>query len=307
MQVTPITVANTLLQNIENQESQITQLQQEESTGESFTLPSDNPVAAENTLNLNNMLARVNTYTTSAQNAQGWLNETNGALTNMINLWDDVLQTATQASSSTNNAADLNALSKSVSELQANLGQILDTQYEGQYIFNGYNTSTPPIAVSVSGQYPASVTWATSTDGQSQNFEIGANTNVTVNLTGYESVGQPAGENYLAQAYNDLGSLAQAITQGPQAVEAMLPSLQSDLSNLTAAQALVGGSLQRVQNTLTQLGNASTDISQNLADVSGANMAQVTTQLAQEQTAYQATLQSGSQILSLSLLNFINT
>jgi flagellar hook-associated protein 3 FlgL len=306
MQVTPITVANTLLQNIENQEAQITQLQQEESTGQSFTLPSDNPIAAENTLNLNNMLSQINYYSTSAQNAEGWLNQTSGSLSDMINLWDEALQTATQASSSTNNAADLNALSESISELQANFGQLLNTQYEGQYIFNGYNSETAPITVT-DGQYPASVTWSTTTNGQSQNFEIGANTNVTVNLTGYESVGQPAGENYLAQAYNDLGSLAQAITQGPQAVEAMLSSLQSDLSNLTGAQALVGGNLQRVQNTLTQLGNASTDISQNLADISGANMAQVTTQLAQEQTAYQATLQSGSQILSLSLLNFINT
>lgn len=306
MNVTPITVANTLLQNVQTQEQQIAQLQQEESTGQSFQKPSDNPMAAENTLNFNNMLSQISAYQTSAQNANGWLNQTSGVVTNMINLWDQVLQTATQASNSTYNQAELNAISNTVTEMQANFGQMLNTQYEGSYVFSGFNTGTAPMTLSASGQYPASVTWPPSTQGQSQAFTVNSGVSLPVNLTGWENVGQASGTNYLAQAYNDIGALATAITQGPQQVQSMLGQLQSDLSNLTGAQAMVGGNMQRVQNTLTQLGNASNDITQNLANVAGANMAQVTTQLAQEQTAYQATLQSGAQILSLSLLNFIN-
>lgn len=306
MNVTPITVANTLLQNVQTQEQQISQLQQEESSGQSFQKPSDNPVAAQSTLNLNNMLAQITAYQTSAQNAQGWLNQTSGTLSSMISVWDQVLQTATQASNSTMSAQDLAALSKSVTEMQANMGQMLNSQYEGTYIFSGYNSGTAPISVSATGQYPAAVTWPAATNGQEQNFLVNNNVSVPVNLTGWENVGQTSGTNYLAQAYNDMGALATAINQGPTAVQALLPALQSDLSNLTGAQALLGGNMQRVQNTLTQLSNASNDISQTVAQVSGANMAQVTTQLAQEQTAYQATLQSGAQILSLSLLNFIN-
>ena len=303
MQVTPIIVANTLLQNVQNQEAQITKLQQEESSGQKFQLPSDNPMAAENTLNLNNTLAEIKSFTTSAQNAQGWLNQTNGVLTNMINLWDQVLQTATQAANSTNNQADLNALANNVLQMQTNFAQMLNTQYEGSYIFNGYNTQNPPTQLT-SANPPASALAAT--QGQLQNFEINNGVSVAVNLTGWENVGQPSGQNYLQTAYSDLGKLAAAIQSGPLAVQSILGSLKSDLNNLTGAQALVGGNMQRVQNTLTQLAHAKSDINQNLANVSGANMAQVTTQLAQEQNAYRATLQSGAGVLSLSLLNFIN-
>jgi flagellar hook-associated protein 3 FlgL len=306
MNVTPITVANTLLQNLQNQEQEITQLQEEESTGQSFQLPSDNPIAAENSLDFNNMLSQLSAYQSSAQNAQGWLNQTNGVMTDMINLWDQVLQTATQAANSTNNSGDLKALAESANQMQANLGQMLDTQYEGSYLFSGYETSTAPV-VATNGQYPSSVTWSTATQGEAQNFTINTGVQIPVNLTGWENVGQAAGTNYLASAYNDLGQLAAAIPQGPAAVQALMPSLEQDLSNLTSAQALLGGNMQRVQNTQSQLTNAQSDISQTLATVEGANMAQVTTQLAQEQSAYQAALQSGSQILSLSLLNFINT
>lgn len=306
MQVTPITIANSLLQNIQTQESRIAQLQQQESTGQSFQLPSDNPIAAETSLGLNNALSQIQAYTSSAQSAQGWLNQANGALTGMIGLFDQAIQTATQASNSTNNQNDLNSLAGSIRAMQANLGQLLNTQYQSTYIFGGYSNLNPPVSVTASGQYPASLTIPTTTNGQRQTFEITSGSSVTVNLTGWESVGQTAGQNYFQNAYNDLGALATAIQQGPQQTQALLPALQQDISNLAGAQALVGGRLARTQNTLAQLQNASTDISQNLATVEGANMAQVTTQLAQEETAYQAALQSGSKILSLSLLNFIN-
>lgn len=305
MQITPVVVSNSLLQTLQNQEAQINQLQQEVATGQSFQLPSDNPIAAETTLGLNNSLAQINTFTTAAQNAQGWLTQASGSLSGMVSLWDQALQTATQATNSSNNQSDLNSMASAVNELQANLGQILNSQYEGNYIFNGFQSQTAPIPVT-GNSYPPSVNWSTTTNGQSQTFQVDTTASVTVNLTGWESVGQTAGQNYLAQAYNDLGFLATAIKQGPAAVNTLMPQLQQDLSNLTGAQALVGGRMQRVQNTLGQLQQASSDLTQSIANVAGANMAQVTTQLAQEQVAYQAALQSGSKILSLSLLNFIN-
>ena len=305
MQITPVVISNSLLQTLQTQEAQITQLQQEEATGQSFQLPSDNPIAAETTLGLNNSLAQISSYTAAAQNAQGWLTQASGSLSGMVSLWDQAMQTATQAANSTNNQNDLNTMANSVTQLQANLGQILNSQYEGTYIFNGYQNQTPPITVT-GNSYPSSVTWSATTNGQAQTFQINTTASVTVNLTGWESVGQTAGVNYFAQAYNDLGALATAIQKGPSAVQAMLPQLQQDMSNLTGAQALAGGRLTRIQNTLDQLQKASSDLNQSVANVAGANMAQVTTQLAQEQVAYQAALQSGSQILSLSLLNFIN-
>ncbi len=308
MQITPMILSNTLLQNIQNQESQISQLQQEVSTGQTFQVPSDNPIAAENALGLNNALSQIQTYTSSAQSAQGWLNQSSGVLSNMISLWDQAIQIATQAANSTNNASDLSAMAQTVSGIQKNFGQLLNTQYEGQYLFSGYQNGTAPITVAsgtalvASGTTPNTV--MSSTAGNALKFEINSGATVTVNLTGWESVGQTG--NYFVNAYNDLGNLVTALTTGSPALQTVAQNLQNDLSNLTSAQSLVGGRLARVQNTLTQLGNASTDISQSLSNVASANMAQVTTQLAQEEDSYQAALQSGSKILSLSLLNFIN-
>lgn len=304
MQITPTILANTLLQNVQTQESQIGQLQNEIATGQKFQVPSDNPMAAQETLTLNNALSNVNAFAASAKNAQGWLNQTSGALTSMIHLWNQVMQTAVTAANGTQNANDLTDLAQTIRSAQINLGQLLNTQYNNTYLFGGYQGSGAPVP---SGNPTSLASWPAAL-GQSQSFQIDTQSQVTVNLTGYEDVGQAGGSstNYFQQAYNDLGTLTTAIQQGPLATQQMLASLKSDLSNLVSAQALVGGRASRVQNTLNQLNSAQTDLSQSVANTSSANMAQVTTQLAEAEQSYQAALKSGAQVLPLSLLNFIN-
>lgn len=307
MQITPTILSNTLLQNIQNQESEIQTLQQEESTGQSFSVPENNPIAAETTLSLNTSLSAVSQYTTSANSAQAALNQTNGVLTNMISLFDQVIQTGTQAENSTNNQSDLNELAQSITSDQTNLGQMLNTEYEGSYLFGGYDNETPPVPTNSDGTYPTTLSSWNATASQNQTYTINAGTTITVNLTGYESVGQASGTNYLETAYNDLGALSSALQSGnSSSIQSAMSNIQQDYTNLTSAQGLIGGRLNRIQDSITQLQNASSDLSTSVASVSGANMAQVTTQLAQEEDSYQAALQSGSQILSLSLLNFIN-
>ncbi len=404
MQVTPITIRNSLLQNMQTQYQTINQLQEEESTGQSFQVPSDNPQAVTSTMSLNAALTETTAYSTAATSAQNWLDVTSGALQNMQQLWQTMLSVTVQASSNSLTSTDRNALAQEVQQAQTSFGQLLNTQYEGTYIFGGYSSQTAPVppapssmpagytvssimlpsgttitstagaaitlvpgavitpppsstamptsgtsltlppgttitlptgsttTLSSSATMPlagASVTSATSnaagtvstinssgltplsetvlpSAGQPTVFQIGQNAQVTINLTGNENAGQPTGSNYLQTAYSALGQLAQAITGGASASQAMLPALQTDEGYLSTAQSIVGGRMQRVTQAQGQLTTLAQNLNQTIAQVSGANMTAVTVQLTQEEQAYQAALQSGAQILSVSLLNYIH-
>lgn len=405
MQVTPITIRNSLLQNMQTQYQTISQLQEEESTGQSFQVPSDNPQAVTSAMSLNAALTETTAYSTAATSAQNWLDVTSGALQNMQQLWQTMLSVTVQASSNSLTSTDRNALAHEVQQAQASFGQLLNTQYEGTYIFGGYSSQTAPVppapssmpagytvssimlpsgttitpsagaaitlvpgavitpppsstamptsgtsltlpsgttitlpsgsttTLSSSATMPlqgASITSAQSnlaagttstinSDGltplsetvlpsasQSTVFQIGQNAQVTINLTGNENAGQPTGSNYLQTAYSALGQLAQAITGGASASQAMLPALQADEGYLSTAQSIVGGRMQRVTQAQGQLTTLAQNLNQTIAQVSGANMTAVTVQLTQEEQAYQAALQSGAQILSVSLLNYIH-
>ncbi|WP_028963353.1 flagellar hook-associated protein FlgL [Sulfobacillus thermosulfidooxidans] len=298
MEITPIVLMNTLLQNVQTQYQRIGQLQEEASTGQRFQVPSDSPSRVTATMNLNTALAQTKAYETAATQAQNWLNTTSGALQNMQQIWQNVLNITVEASNNTLTATDREALAIQVQQAQKALGQLLNTRYEGTYIFNGYNSQTAPISSSGTTNFP--------TSQQLQTFQIGESSSVTVNLTGNENVGQPSGSNYFATIYNDLSGLQLAITQGASASQTYISTLKTDQSYLSTAQSIVGGRLERVNQTKTQLQSLSFNLNQTIAQISGANMASVTVQLAQEEQAYQAALQSGAQILPLSLLNFIH-
>ena len=404
MQVTPITIRNSLLQNMQTQYQTINQLQEEESTGQSFQVPSDNPQAATSTMSLNAALTETTAYSTAATSAQNWLDVTGGALQNMQQLWQTMLSVTVQASSNSLTSTDRDALAQEVQQAQTSFGQLLNTQYEGTYIFGGYSSQTAPVppapgsmpagytvssimlpsgttltsagaaitlvpgaiitpppsstamptsgtsltlppgttitlpsgsttTLSSSATMPLAGTSVTSamsnaagttistinssgltplsetvlpSGGQPTVFQIGQNAQVTINLTGNENAGQPTGSNYLQTAYSALGQLAQAITGGASASQAMLPALQADEGYLSTAQSIVGGRMQRVTQAQGQLTTLAQNLNQTIAQVSGANMTAVTVQLTQEEQAYQAALQSGAQILSVSLLNYIH-
>ncbi len=305
MEITPNVLMNTMLQNAQSQEQRIARLENEVATGQVFQWPADSPARVTTTMSLNQSLAVTNTYQSSVSAANCWLNAAAGALQNAQSVLQQVIATTTQALNGGLNSGDYKALQQSVLGAMSSLRQAFNTQYQGAYIFSGYQTQTQPVPNPV----PAGWTWP-GTAADARTFQVGVSSTVTVNVTGYEAVGQPAGTNYLQSTYQDLATLVQdlasanppAAMAGPPAI---LSNLKADAGYLSAAQSIVGARLQRMQQTQQHLQTLAYDLEQGVAYTSGANMTTVATQLAQEQQAYQATLQSGARVLPLSLLNFI--
>ncbi len=318
MQITPNVLMNTLLANIQGQEQRLNSLQQEVATGQAFQVPSDNPSAVTNTMALNDTLSQVQSYQGSATAANNLLNETNGVLQNIIHLTQSASSLATQASNSTLNSGDLTAIQQTVKTDLTSLTQLLNTQYQGTYIFGGTNNTAPPLQAS-----STTATWNPGASGnQNLTFQVGSNQKVTANITGWELTSTPNGPGTVTPApstaptnafltlYQDLQTFEQNLTPGTgglnvSAVQSSAHALRQDLSTMTTLQSVTGARLQRVANSNTQLHSLTLNLKQSIAQYSSANMASVTVQLAQEEQAYQAALQSGSQILPLSLLNFI--
>lgn len=308
MQITPRILVNNVLQNVQNQEQQLLKLQNETSTGQVFQYPSDSPSRVTAAMRINAALQQMTPYQESATTAQNWLNQTNGALSDAIQIWDHALSAAVQASNSGQSSQGRTAISNTILEYQKALGQVFNTQYQGTYIFaSGYQDQSAPIQPN--GSQTATTTPPPSPVGQ-RVLQIGPNSSVTVNLTGYESQyfgsSTVSTQSIFQKLYNDLGALASAVKQGAQQTSAQINTLNADLGYLTTAQGVTGARLDHIREVLSHLHTLSFDLQKSLTQISGANMAKVTLQLSQEEQAYQATLQSASQVLPLSLLNFIH-
>jgi len=288
MRITPEIMSQVLLQSVNQTQAQLTQLEQQASTGQAFQLPSDNPAAVTQSISFTHGLALVSQYQQGVTAAQGWLNTADSALAQGEQVWEQVMQVANEGANSTVNAGDVLTLQTQVQSAEQNLGSIANEQYQGSYLFAGTANQTPPWDAATS-------TW--SGNGGSILVQVGASTTVGVNVDG---------STLFPQLFSDLKALNTALGQGPSAVQALMPQLQTDLNALTDARTQVGSTLALVNQQSSQLTSLQQDLEKNLANVTGANMANVTTELAQEETVYQAALSSGAQILPLSLANFLN-
>lgn len=294
MQITPTIMMNTFLQSTNSLSQTMVQLEEESATGQSYQFPSDNPAAIAGTMDLNAMGGQISTFQTAASGAQGWLNAGSSALQQVSQLWTNVIQLATQASNGTLTSSDLQAIGDQLNEDSSTLQEILTTPYSsGQPLFNFQSSG--------SGAAPTALA-----------YEIGPNQQVTVNLTGSESTlwsTPPATGNIFTQLQSDLSTLATEVTSGqsPSSWTVSLNQLNTDNGYVSNAEAVLGGRLDRVNQQTTYLSNLNQTVTQGVSTLDSANMADVASQLAEDESAYQAALQTGAQILPLSLLSYLHS
>jgi len=287
MRITPEIISQNLVSSINQSEQQIVTLQQEVATGQAFQVPSQSPTRVSESLSLTHSLALVQQYRSAGQSAQTMLQATDAALTQAQDILTQMQSTAVEGANATQNATDEAALAQTVQAAISGMVGVANTQFNGQYLFAGTNNQTPPLNI-------ATGTW--SGNNQAIAFQVGSRTTVTVNVDG---------GTLFPKIIGDLRSLATALSSGSTSVQSLIPVLQQDLASVSDAEASVGANLELVTQQSSQLTTLSSTLQQNLSSTEGANLANVTTLLAQEEQAYQAALQSGAQILSLSFANFL--
>jgi flagellar hook-associated protein 3 FlgL len=287
MRITPEIVSQNLLTALNSTEQRIMTLQEEAATGQQFQVPSDAPTRVAESLSLSDSLARVNQYQAASQSASTSLQAAESALTQASDIVRQMQSTAVEGSNGTMTAPDLAALAQTVDAAVSGMVGIANTQFNGQYLFAGTDNQTAPWDAATS-------TW--NGNNAAITFQIGASTTVAVNVDG---------ATLFPKLITDLKSLSAALAAGPASVQALIPVLEGDLTQISDAQATVGANLQLVNQQTSRLTSLSATLQQNLSTTEGANMASVAVLLAQEQQAYQAAMQSGAQILPLSLLNFL--
>ena len=133
-------------------ERNLSQTQNQIATNLSFTTPSQNPVAAGEVNNYNQALSQSQQYDTNANSAQGRLSIEDNAMSQVQNALQSLRTLALQANSGTQSDQNRAAIATQAMQIQASLVSLANTQDgNGEYIFGGFSTQTPPFALSATG------------------------------------------------------------------------------------------------------------------------------------------------------------
>ncbi|MGH7139264.1 MAG: flagellar hook-associated protein FlgL, partial [Pirellulales bacterium] len=144
-------VRQQLLEQMQQQQQNLTKLQDELSSGSQFTLPSDNPAAALTAVGLQSLVAQKQQFTTNLGTNSSYLSASDSALSQVNTLLTNIQGVALGAVGSTATDASRQAAAAQVRDTLNQIVSLANTQFSGRYLFAGSSTNVQPFIINSAG------------------------------------------------------------------------------------------------------------------------------------------------------------
>lgn len=273
-------------------------LQNQVATGQRLFQPEDDPAAMGRVLTLQAEQRQLTQFDNNAAYALDWSNATFSGLSGLKKISDRAGELATlgQGALSTDSMA---AYATEVDQLIEQAAQVANTRLRNDYLFGGTElsgTATHPAPFEFNagtGQYEY---WGSADQMQipiSENSQIAPGTGGARNLE-------------IRDFLNNLVALRDALQAGDVTqLETVRSSLETSENNLVNTLSEQGAVQMRIEISKTQRNERSDNLEQLVSKETDVDLATAITQLNQASLAYQAALQSTSQIMNISLLDYL--
>ena len=311
MRVSSSSFADSFSYQTNQLESQQNTLQSEATTGLKFSLPEDDPAGMTQALELQSDSSANTQYQNNITQLQDSATTSYNALNGLQTLISQA-NTIAAGVDGTTSTQELSSYATEIGGIIQQALQLANTQdSQGNYIFGGTNASTPPFAATTDAN--GNVTGVTYQGNTSvAQAEIAPGVTISAQTLGANTTGSgPRGLitdsrsgadlfNHLITLQNDLasGNVSAVSTTDAQ----QLSKDQDNIDYQVGSNGVVQSTLTNTNSVATQQG---TNLTTQMSNLTSANLATTLTQLQQTQTSYQAALQSGVQVMQLSLLDYL--
>lgn len=293
MRVTDKSIASNSLSSMQLNLERLVKLSQQASTGLKINAPGDDPSGAQKVLQLQGALQDNDQFARNIVTGNAWLGGADNAMSAMGDAVVRAHEIAMEMANGTYNATDRATAANEVKQLTDQMVQLGNTQVGGKYIFGGFKNDSAP--------FDATGVFVGTDDAV--NIATGSNSAVAINFSGGKLLkGTGGGVDILSELQNLSTALS---TNNLTGIKATLSTLDTAQSQITTARADVGSRMYRIENISTNMDSANVDLKKTLSGIQSIDPLKVYSDLANQQTAYQAALTATAKISQLSLLNYL--
>src|ERR1700761_2091470 len=140
------------VQAMDNQQSELSQLYAEISSGQALTTPASNPLGAAQAVQLSMQGATLSQYSTNQSSAQTSLESEDSTLSSVIQALQSVNTQLESAGGGTLNDTDRSGIAATLTQLNNQLVTLSNTTSpSGGYLFGGFQSSTQPFTQNSAG------------------------------------------------------------------------------------------------------------------------------------------------------------
>lgn len=334
MRITQSMLTSNFLDNLTRSYDRLGQYQNQLDSGKKIARPSDNPVVAMNGILYRSDLKEIEQYQHNIGEVYVWMDNSDDVLDKTTQVLQRVRELTTQASNYTYEENQRKDMAKEIEQLTDHIKDLFNTQIAGKYVFNGTDTTNPPVNRLDDGTY------AVSANNQTFNIEVLPGIQIGVNVTAAQMfpakmeyqdpdykpfITDPATGNNVpnpappemketTQLFDMLKRLKETLTTrdpntGKPAtgveIGAYLAELSAHMDHITAQRSELGARMNRIQMIEARLDQQEISANKMLSDNEDVEFEKVVMNLKIQESIHRAALSVGARIIQPTLMDFL--
>lgn len=281
-------------------------IQKQLTSGKEFSRPSDNPFKVARSMQMYSEIYANKQYNSNIKDTINWMDTTDAALGQATNTLQRVRELMVSAGNAAYGSSELSAIKDEINEKVAEFGQILNTSFDGKYIFGGTDGTTKPMEVTdTTGTNVLDFTNSDTTNvNKSLSVEISPGVTAEYNVNATEVVNYETGKSISTLFSGILTHLSNSADKG-EVTGNDLKEMDIAINNLLKLSSKVG----TVQNRMESAKSLNEEQNFNMTEILSANedidIVEKTMEFATMQTIYMASLQTSAKVLQPSLIDYL--
>jgi flagellar hook-associated protein 3 FlgL len=300
--VTQQTVSRSTLANLQTNLATAAALQNQMSSGQKISKPSDDPSGTSASMRLRGEQRAATQYARNADDGTAWLTMVDTAMMSSVSAMQSARDLAVQSGNTgALNASGREGIAAAIDGVKKQLLSLANTQYLGRTVFAGTSDKGAAYTVSTAG----GVTSYTANDvpGSSVQRRVSEDTTVRVDAAASSVFGDdadPANPSVFAL----LDQMAATVRGGGSAAGS-ITAIDSRITAVAAQQAAVGARENQVTSAQSVLADRQLGISTQLSSLNDVDLAEMTLKIQQQSVTYQGALAAAGKSLQPSLMDYL--
>jgi len=341
MRVTNKMLSNSFLTDMSTNLQNMQKLQKQMTSGKEISKPSDDPAKVARAMQLTTDINTNKQYNSNISNTTNWLDTTDTALAQAGDVLQKVRELLVSAGNAAYGSSERQSIKDEINQRVDELTQILNTNYDGKYVFGGTRSTTKPVQTVVNGSNnnidyniavpPANPAYPTELNkiNKKMNVEISQGVTMEYNVTAGDllqfnnesGAGCNLGEQ-LKSIVNHLDGNLNTSTNTDPIISAKYtdaatddPTLQLNnkdlqgitdtINNLLNVRAQVGAKQNRSESAKSKNEDESFNMTTILSKTEDIDITQKTMEYATLQTVYMASLQTSAKVIQPTLMDYL--
>jgi len=273
-------------------------LQLQEASGQVSTSYAGYGNSARKLVDLSVSQTQSQTYEAAANEASSRVTvmyDTMSSITDQLSNFRSELSAAMSTDTSDTTTADLQTAAASALD---NLKSLLNTQYEGRYLFAGSDTTTAPVDLT---DYDPSL------DTADSGYYQGNDTQASVRVASDHTVtyGVSAGSSAFEQAFRALSAIANGTSLDDATLQSASDLVVSALDGATAIQSELSLNASALSSAASQQSDYQDFLNTEISNVRDVDVTQLSVKLTSYQTQLEASYSALAKVQSLSLVDYL--